>query len=420
MIALADANNFYCSAERVFNPALKNKPIIVLSNNDGCVISRSNEAKQLGIQMAVPLYQVKYLCDKHQVNIFSSNYQLYGDMSQRIMQSLQHFTPELEIYSIDEAFLNLSGFEHKNLNLYARKIKNTVQQWTGVPIALGLGRNKVMAKIASHIAKKIKGDGVFQLDKLNQEKKLMQQLEVSEIWGIGRASQASLQQYGIYTVWDLYLADPIKIKQNLGINGLQIVYSLHGKVHDQVNLFVKDKKNIGSSRSFSQSVSSLSTLGSALANYVMLAAQKLRKQRQYAQAIQVYLSTNRHRLQSKQYQNSLTLPLHSPCNDTGELISLAKRGLKKIYRSGYEYQKVGVLLLDLTRNIQADLFQNSNKVNSDQKNEQLMLVVDSINQQMGNNSLFFAAQGINQYWRSRRDYQSPHYTTRWDQLHRVC
>lgn len=198
MIALADANNFYCSAERVFNPSLKDQPIIVLSNNDGCVISRSNEAKQLGIKMAEPLFQVKYLCNKHNIKIFSSNYSLYGDMSQRIMQSLEYFTPELEVYSIDEAFLNLSGFEYLNLYNYARKIKNTIEKWTGVPIAVGIGHNKTMAKLANHIAKKYKGNGVFILENLNQEQTLIQQLEVGEIWGIGKQSEKKLQQSGIH------------------------------------------------------------------------------------------------------------------------------------------------------------------------------------------------------------------------------
>ncbi len=217
MIALADANNFYCSAERVFNPSLHNKPVIVLSNNDGCVISRSNEAKALGIKMAVPLYQIKYLCKKNKVNIFSSNYSLYGDMSQRIMKSLSYFSPEVDIYSIDEAFINLKGFEYKNLEVYAREIKETVEKWTGVPIALGIANNKTLAKLANHIAKRIKGDGVFQLNSLTQEKVLMQQLEVNEVWGIGKQTQIKLQRINIDTVWDFYQADLLKIKQLLGI-----------------------------------------------------------------------------------------------------------------------------------------------------------------------------------------------------------
>jgi DNA polymerase V len=414
MIALADANNFYCSAERVFNPSLHNEPVIVLSNNDGCVISRSNEAKALGIKMAEPLYQIKYLCKKYKVNIFSSNYPLYGDMSQRIMKSLSYFSPEVDIYSIDEAFINLKGFEYKNLEVYAREIKETVKKWTGVPIALGIANNKTLAKLANHIAKRIKGDGVFQLNSLVQEKVLMQQLEVNEIWGIGKQTQIKLQRNNIDTVWDFYQADPLRIRQLLGITGLKTFNDLNGVVIEQLDLEIKDKQNIGSSRSFSQPALLLETLNSALSNYVMLAAQKLRKQGLYAQAIQVYLSTNRHRKDALQYQNSLTLPLISPSNHTGELISLAKTVLKLIYRSGYQYQKVGVLLLDLTKTLQTDLF--TPMANDKKYSDNLMLTLDSINKKMGKNSLFFAAQGIKQHWKEKRNYQSPHYTTQWNNL----
>ncbi len=411
MIALADANNFYCSAERVFNPSLHNKPIIVLSNNDGCVISRSNEAKQLGIKMAEPLFQIRYLCQKHEVKIFSSNYPLYGDMSQRIMQSLAYFSPEVEVYSIDEAFLDLSGFRYQNLNPYAREIKITVKKWTGIPIAVGIGPNKTLAKLANHIAKKIKGEGVFMLENLEQEQKLMQQLAVSEVWGIGKQSEAKLQQIGIFSIWDLYRANPIKVKQLLGLTGLKTYYALNNQIYDKLELSKKDKVSIGSSRSFSVPVMQYEIVASALSNYIMLAAQKLRRQNQYARAIQVYISTNRYNTTSLQYQKSLTLPLTAPSNDTRLLIHEAKKILTLIYRKGYAYQKVGVLLLDLTRHIQVDLFQQTNN-----KGEQLMLVVDKVNQQMGKNSLFFAAQGIEQHWKSKRDYQSPHYTTQWNHI----
>jgi DNA polymerase V len=242
MIGLVDCNNFYCSVERVFNPALEHKPVVVLSNNDGCIISRSNEAKALGIKMADPLYQVMPFLKQEKVYIFSSNYQLYGDMSHRVMTSLNYFTPDIDIYSIDESFINLSGFEHQGLIQHSTKIKNKIKQWTGIPVAVGLGSNKVLAKLANHIAKKHKGDGVFQLDKLENEIVLMKQLPLDEIWGIGRRSVKKFNAYGIDSVWDFYSCDTVLVKQLMGVMGQQIHYALHNKHNPDFEPEVVTKK----------------------------------------------------------------------------------------------------------------------------------------------------------------------------------
>jgi len=415
MIGLVDCNNFYCSAERVFNPVLEHKPVVVLSNNDGCIISRSNEAKALGIKMASPLYQVMPYLKQKKVHIFSSNYQLYGDMSHRVMTSLNYFTPDVDIYSIDESFINLSGFEYKGLIKYSREIKNKIEQWTGIPVAVGLGSNKVIAKLANHIAKKFKGDGVFQLDKLEYETALMKQLPLDEIWGIGRRSVKKFKSYGIDSVWEFYSSDPLLIKQIMGVMGQQIYYALHNQHSPSFEPEVTIKKNIGSSRSFSTLVTDFIPLAQALANYVMIASQKLRKQHSYSQAMQVYLSTNPFRANTPQYHNSRTVTFPYPTNDSAKLIRVAKYVLQKLYKSGYAYHKVGVLLLDLTSNSQPDLFQEI----SHPQREKLMYAIDEINHKMGTNTVFMAAQGIKKHWFEKRNYLSQRYTTNWNELVKV-
>ena len=422
LIAIADANNFYCSVERVFNPALEHKPVIVLSNNDGCIVSRSNEVKQLGIKMAEPLYKVQHLCKKHHIQIFSSNYALYGDMSRRVMSCFSQLAPKIEIYSIDEAFLDFSNLAHIDILKYSLEIKNKVKQWTGIPIAIGIAPTKTMAKLANHIAKKMTSNGVFQLQNLEQEKNLMTQLEVNEIWGVGRQSQKKLNLSGIKTVWDFYTASDHLILSLMGFNGQTVLSELKGvRCHNLDNEQINNK-NIMSSRSFSSPVQLFAPLAQALANYVVIATEKLRRQQQYAQAVCVYIRTNPYRIYDRQYQQSITLPLLPACNNSANIISVAKKALKVIYRPYFNYQKVGVLLLDLisqTHPIQLELFNSQHnhfQQNQAKKQTQLMQTMDKINQTMGTNSLFFAAQGIQKNWMMKRDYQSPSYTSNWDQL----
>jgi len=422
LIAIADANNFYCSVERVFNPALEHKPVIVLSNNDGCIVSRSNEVKQLGIKMAEPLYKVKHLCKKHQINVFSSNYALYGDMSRRVMNSFSRLAPRIEIYSIDEAFLDFSHLVNIDILQYSLDIKNKVKQWTGIPIAIGIAPTKTMAKLANHIAKKMTSNGVFQLHSLEQEKHLMNTLDVNEIWGIGRQSQKKLNLSGIKTVWDFYTANSHLISSLLGINGHAVLSELKGTICHSVNTKHVNNKNIMSSRSFSSPVQLFKPIAEALANYAVIATEKLRRQQQYAQAICVYIRTNPYRIYDQQYQQSITLPLLPASNDSAKIISLAKKALKIIFRPHYNYQKVGIILLDLSSQghpVQQDLFYATEKVTQQtkiKKQAQLMQTIDQINQTMGTNSLFFAAQGIQKAWMMKRDYKSPSYTSNWDQL----
>jgi len=422
LIAIADANNFYCSVERVFNPALEHKPVIVLSNNDGCIVSRSNEVKQLGIKMAEPLYKVRHLCKKHQIQVFSSNYALYGDMSKRVMNSFSQLAPKIEIYSIDEAFLDFSHLVNIDILEYSLDIKNKIKQWTGIPIAIGIAPTKTLAKLANHIAKKMTVNGIFQLHGIEQEKPLMKQLEVGEIWGIGRQSQKKLNLSGIKTVWDFYSANEVIISSLLGINGQAVLSELKGTSCHHLKTKQVNNKNIMSSRSFSKPVQLFSDMAEALANYVVIATEKLRNQQQYAQAICVYIRTNPYRIYDRQYQQSMTLALPYPCSDSATIISLAKKALKIIYRPHFNYQKVGVVLLDLishTHPVQLELFNSCHKShpqNKTKKQNQLMQTIDKINQTMGSNSLFFAAQGIQKSWMMKRDYQSPSYTSNWNQL----
>ena len=419
-VALVDCNNFYCSVERVFNPKLEHRPVVVLSNNDGCIISRSNEAKALGIKMAEPVYKIMPFLKKNNVAIYSSNYQLYGDMSHRVMTNLSYFVPKIEVYSIDECFIDLNGFEHQGLINYSQNIKQKIKQWTGIPVAIGIGNNKVMAKLANHIAKKHKGDGVFQLDTLEQEHSLIKQLDLTEVWGIGRKSARKLNLLDIHSVWDFYTAPLAQIKQTMGINGMQLYYALHNQFHHHFESEQSDKQSIASSRSFSTLVKDFQSLAQALSNYVMIASQKLRKQNCYTRAIQVYLSTNPFRTNTPQYHNSINISLATPSNNTFQLIHFAKLGLKKIYKKGFEYHKVGVIFVDLSANKQLDLLSpliHSEKENA--KQESLMNIIDKINGKMGTDSVFSGAQGIKKHWLEKRNYLSRKYTTNWNELLQV-
>ncbi|MBF0265384.1 MAG: Y-family DNA polymerase [Gammaproteobacteria bacterium] len=419
-IALVDCNNFYCSVERVFNPKLEHKPVVVLSNNDGCIISRSNEAKALGIKMAEPVYKIMPYLKKNKVSIYSSNYQLYGDMSHRVMTNLNYFVPHIDIYSIDECFINLNGFEHMGLINYSQTIKQKIYQWTGIPVAIGVGNNKVMAKLANHIAKKHKGDGVFQLNSLEQEQKLMKQLELTEIWGIGRRSEKKLKQLGLESVWDFYTSSQMQIKQVMGINGVQLYYALHNQFNNHQELEQSDKKSIASSRSFSTLVSELGPLQQALSNYIMIASKKLRKQGSYTSAMQIYLSTNPFQQNTRQYHNCINIDFAMPCNDSFKLIRIGKSALKKIYKRDYQYHKVGVLLYDLSDNKQIDLFSIDYLPGKEKiRKEKLMRVIDKINQNMGTDTVFSGAQGIKKHWLEKRNYLSQRYTTNWNELLQV-
>ena len=413
IFALVDCNNFYASCERVFNPSLKKRPIAVLSNNDGCIVARSNEVKALGILMGVPFFEQKAVLKKHNVAVFSSNYQLYGDMSQRIMDSLRLFCPDMEVYSIDEAFLRLDGMLPRNLYEYCKTIRAKLLQWTGIPVSIGIGPSKVLAKVANHVAKKLTDAGVFDIRGQQAQDEILKTLDVEKLWGIGGGWAERLGRISIHKALELRDASPTIIRKQLSVVGERILRELRGQSCIDLE-DIQPKKNIMSSKSFGNLLTDKELIEEALANYAARACEKLRKQNSRAQAVYVFIQTNGFRETDKQYHNALTCTLTIPTSDTRIIIGAAKDCLNKIYKQGYRYKKVGIMLLDLipASQEQTNLFASSDHRPSDH----LMGIVDRINQGYGPDTLFFGAQGVTREWKMRCGLRSPRYTTQWNEL----
>ena len=419
MFALVDANNFYVSCHRVFDPSLKGKPVVVLSNNDGCCVARSNEVKALGVKMTTPWFQIQDLARQHGIIAFSSNYTLYGDLSRRFHRVVGQFSPEQEIYSIDESFVSLDGFSHLDLTEYGQSIRERVLQWVGLPVCVGIAPTKTLAKLANHVAKKREQyQGVFEYTKLSPEDRtaLLDSIAVGEVWGIGRRIAERLEKLGITTVLQLRDADPKQIRQQFSVVVERTVMELNGYPCLHLEETVPAKKEIVSSRSFGQRVTRYEDLEEAVATYAARAAEKLRQQGSVTSALQVFLQTNPHKTDEPQYFPGIVVPLVQSTDDTAELIRQALRGLKQIYKTGYRFQKAGVMLMGLhaagTR--QSDLF--CDITNGTSKSDELMRTLDSINRRMGTGTLRFAAEGLHHRWKVRTDYPSPKYTTRWGEL----
>ncbi len=418
MFALIDCNNFYVSCERVFNPSLEKRPVVVLSNNDGCIIARSNEAKLLGIKMGTPFFKCRNLIGEHKVKVFSSNYALYGDFSQRVMSTLQHFTPELEIYSIDEAFLSLAGFRRERLTGYAQLIQKRVKQWTGMPVSIGIGPTKVLAKIANKLAKNHpRHNGVLTILDHRRIDTMLDSVDVGEVWGIGRRYAALLKKHAITTARDLKYAPDGWVKQHLTVVGLRLVWELRGIPCIPLEEVPPPKKEIGSSRSFGRPVETLPELSEALSDYVSRAAEKLRAQQSIASFIHVHLSTNGFK-DDPQYANTATLKLPVPTAYTPQLVYFAREGLKSIYRTGYRYQRVGVFMNGILHQdrVQGNLFLTERGEDHRGLQRKLMNTVDCINKKWGGNTIQCAASGVEKGWKMRQRVKSPNYTTRWKEL----
>ena len=413
IFALVDCNNFYASCERLFQSQLRDKPIIVLSNNDGCVVARSQEAKQLDIKMGEPYFKVKAFCDHHNVAVFSSNYQLYGDLSQRVMETLRQFTPDLEVYSIDEAFLSLDGFSHLDLADYAKEIRSRVKQWTGIPVSIGIGSTKTLAKVANHVAKRRTKTGVFDIRDQELQADILESFPVKDIWGIGRRWAKKLPDFGVETALELRQAKPTLIRRHFTVVGERIVRELNGVSCLPLEAMTA-KKNIMSSKSFGSIQTEFQPIAEALSCYAARACEKMRDQGSKTQGIHVMLRTSRFREGSPQYSNGMNYSFPIPTSDTRLIVKAAKQCLKQIYRPGYGYQKTGVMLTDLISDSfqQQDLFLTGD----DSRSERLMAVMDRINKQMGRNTLYLASQGTERTWRMRCNLRSPRYTTQWDEL----
>jgi DNA polymerase V len=414
-IALIDCNNFYVSCERVFNPALIGKPVIVLSNNDGCAVARSQEAKDLGIAMSVPVFKIKSKIEKHSIEVFSSNYVLYGDMSARVMAILSNFSPLVEIYSIDEAFLDLSWLSGEELRKYAIAIRNTVMMWTGIPVSIGIAPTKTLAKIANRVAKNnLSSGGVFIYPFCQEEREaVLKAIAVEDIWGIGRQYSSWLYSQAITEALSLRDIPEWVIQPKMGITGVRLIRELNGISCIPLELAPKPKQATCVSRSFRHPVKSLAQMKEAIATHTTSAAAKLRAHQQSTTAITIFILTSR--FKDNYYSNSITLPLPVATNRTPELINVALRGLELIYRDGYDYKKAGVIMQGLQPEnlVQGNVFLQQYQP---EKQQRLMETVDRLNTTMGKNTVFWAASGVKQSWATKRDNVSPRYTTSWDEL----
>ena len=414
IFALVDCNNFYASCERVFNPKLEGKPLVVLSNNDGCVVARSNEAKALGIEMGVPEFQIRPLLRAHKVQVFSSNYTLYGDMSQRVMETLAQFCLDSEVYSIDEAFLSLSGFTSRNLTEYGRTMRSTVKQWTGIPVSVGIAETKTLAKIANRVAKRAPDTGgVFNLLACPDRDALLGRIAVQDVWGIGPNHAHFLKQHGITTAVQLRQVEDQWIRKHMGIVGLRLVMELRGVSCLELEQCPAPKQSLTCSRAFGTPISTLTEMEEAVSSYTSRVAEKLRGERLAATVLTVFLTTNQF-TDGPQYSNAITIKLPVATDHTHELIRSALQGIKAVYREGYQYKKAGVMLMGLVPvgQVQADLFDHHDRVRS----TRLMSALDAVNARWGVGALQYASSGITKKWKTQFHHRSPAYTTQWNEL----
>ena len=412
-IALIDCNSFYASCERVFNPKLLDKPVVVLSNNDGCIITRSTEAKTLGINMGEPYFKVKKIIEKNNVKVFSSNYALYGDMSQRVMEILLGFSPDVEIYSIDEAFLSLKGFKNYELLTYCKHIRKTIKQWTGIPVSIGVGSTKTLSKIANHLAKKDYAyEGVCILKEKEKINEALQETAIEDVWGIGRSLSKFLKKYNVCNAKKFSLLDRGWVRKNMGVVGERIQLELHGVSCLGVELSPSPQKSCCVSRSFSRPIEKIKELKESIANYASRVAEKIREEDLMAQSMSVFVLTNYFSKKEKQYSNSIKLQLDYPTNDSKLIVKRAIEGIQRIYKKGYRYKKTGIILYELHSSSSVRGLLDYDKSRSDS----LMKSLDEINYRYGSSTLRLAAEGISNEWQMRREKVSTCYTTSFDQL----
>lgn len=414
--ALVDCNSFYASCERIFRPDLKAIPIVVLSNNDGCVVALSKEAKKIGIKMCEPWFKIKDNFTKNGGIAFSSNYELYADISSRVMQILEQLSPKIEIYSIDEAFLDLTGIEKcTELESFGRQCQETILQWVGMPVSVGIGPTKTLAKVAQYGAKKYhKTNGVVDLSDKKRQIKLMSLMPVGEVWGVGKRINKKLNTMGIFTALELANMDIKFIKNNFSSVLGRTLMELKGYSCIGLDENPAIKKQIIVSRTFGHRVTDLDSINEAVSNYAVRAAEKLRKENQYCKMISVFIRTNYFRKQDKQYNGMLSYKLGSPTNDTRDIVSASKSLAKNIFRNNYNFIKAGVLLSDFYDEgvRQSDFFiPHKEKIGA----KKLMQTIDRINLS-GIGRVSFAAQGMKQSWSMKRELKSPRYSTNWQEL----
>lgn len=419
--ALIDCNNFYASCERVFDPILQNRPVAILSNNDGCIIARSEEAKELEIPMGIPEFKIRPLIRKYNIAVRSSNYALYGDMSRRVMETLQTCTPNLEVYSIDEAFAELSGSYMESLESYGQFIRKRVLKWTGIPVSVGIASTKTLAKIANETAKKYKSlNGVLVLDCPDKTEKILKHVPVGSVWGIGRNYTKTLGKHGIQSAFDLSQLPDSWIRQTMKVTGLRTVWELRGKPCLTVEQTVEPRKGILSSRSFGQPVRNRDDLNEAVTLFASRAAEKLRAQHSVAGTITVTLVTNKYSHEGGQYKFGLSVSLPNATADTTVFSKVSKAAVARLFDQTKTYKKAWVMLTGIVpeNEIQTNLFTESCYSSRMHK---LMESMDAVNARYGKQTMGVAGAGVgkNQSWRMKQEHLSSRYTTRWDELMEV-
>lgn len=420
LFALVDVNNFYVSCERVFAPKLEGVPMVVLSNNDGCAVARSAEVKALGVKMGTPWFQMKDLAKQHGIAAYSSNYTLYGDMSGRVVEVLRKFTPNLEVYSIDESFLQIETVlkQYADPTSLGQIIKQDVKDTTGLPVCVGIGASKTLAKFANHLAKKNpQFAGVCDISSMPKEVlyQWMAETAVGEVWGIGGKTAKKLKELKINSVFDLVQVSPQAMRQQFGVVIERICYELRGVSCLQLEEVAPAKQQIISSRSFGKPVTSMEELAESVATHAARGAEKLRSQKSVTGALTIFVQTNPHKPFEPQHHQSITVVLSDPSDNTLILTSAALKGLKQIYKTGFKYKKAGVILNLLADKptMQQSLFDDMEVKG---KSAGLMKAMDSINSRFGNAAIKTAASGTKQDWKMRSGNRSPNYTTQWDEL----
>ena len=410
MFALVDCNNFYASCERVFNPKLDKKPVVILSNNDGCVISRSNEAKALGIPMGAPAFKYDPFFKKNKVQVFSSNFPLYGDMSSRVMNILSSYSPNIEVYSIDEAFLELRGFENYDLEQYGKEIRKIILKWTGIPVSIGFAPTKALAKVANRISKKFdkKTNGVYAIDSNEKREKALKWLKIEDVWGIGYKHAIRLKSYKVDKACDFIILPDDWVRKQMSIVGLRLKKELEGKSVLSLEESRSPKKAIATTRSFEKNLTDFEDLKERISTFSICCSEKLRSQKSNCNSIYVFVKSNRHQKNKLQYRNGIVMTLPYGSNSSITISKYAVEGLKKIYKKNVEYKKAGVILMGLVPNnkTQLNIFEKENP-----KHQVLMKTLDFITKKEGTGKIKLGSQDLKRVWKMKQTRLSSRYTT---------
>ena len=401
-IALIDCNSFYVSCERLFNPKIRKKPVVVLSNNDGCIVSRSNEAKALGIKMGEPYFKAKDIIVKNNVYVFSSNYSLYGDLSRRVMRTLKRFNSDIEVYSIDEAFIDLSNFPDNEVENVAQEIRSTVLQWTGIPTSIGIAKTKTLSKVANHIAKK-KQSGVTSLIGVENIDPILEKVDINDVWGVGRQLTKFYHKNGIYNAKQLKNKSNTWIKKNSNVLGSRTAMELRGISCIDIEKTTSKRKSCVVSRSFGQRVEKFQELKEAVAGYCLNASEKIRSESLIAKSITVFIRTSPFQSRFGHYSNSKTIDFPIATNNSIEIVKTALTALESIFKNGYRYQKAGVMLSNLSESTSSKNLFSSEK---DEKISCLMRSIDNTNYRYGRSTLSLASAGVHKRWNSKRQHYS--------------